>query len=179
MTTPIYAQRKLIALPFPPGVDAGFGNWLAGFTDGEGCFQISRKNDRAYCCRFTIELRSDDSAILYECQSRTGIGTIRSRTHSPNQYSPTRSPAKPQTCWTVARHQHVDVLVAIFKRYPLRAKKARDFEIWCRAVVEWKRIGRHRGGPGRWNGPIDQTAMAVLNSELQATRQWKEAPCPN
>lgn len=51
-----------------------FGNWLAGFTDGEGCFTVEAYRGRAsHSCSFTIALRVDDKSILDECQLRTGL----------------------------------------------------------------------------------------------------------
>lgn len=162
----VYVRRDSVELPFPEGVNDGFGHWLAGFVDGEGHFGILSKGAHAYACRFSVSLRSDDLAILEECQQRTGLGSIYRR--------PQRAGARPCAVWTVASHQHCDALAAVFRRYPLRSKKARDFEVWCRALEAWKVVGRHRGGPGRWNGPVDQSAMVALKRELEDIRAWKD-----
>lgn len=47
-------------------VPPSFGYWFAGFTDGEGCFQIHQKNapNPSWCCTFVIALRADDIDVL-------------------------------------------------------------------------------------------------------------------
>jgi hypothetical protein len=63
------------------------GEWLAGFTDGEGCFAIGR-NGRGYKCSFHIKLRADDLPLL-ECIRETLVfGRIQ---HVPRT-SETRHP---------------------------------------------------------------------------------------
>lgn len=57
-----------------------WGGWFAGFTDGEGCFTISKRNyenpPTNYLCRFTIRLRDDDKDILEEIHNQLEIGSI-------------------------------------------------------------------------------------------------------
>lgn len=151
----------------PEAVDDAFGNWLAGFADGEGHFAIRSKGPSAYTCAFGIQLRIDDLAILEECKERTGLGSIHTRSRKDPKI-------RPQSTWMVVSHYDCEVLAAIFTRNPLRAKKAQDFEVWKRALLQWRESGRHRGGPGRWNGPLDQSAMRALKEEIQAIRKWKD-----
>src|SRR4051812_25416446 len=59
----------------------GFGHWLAGFIDGEGCFRLhtlydSRYAYTYYACYFALDLRDDDTAVLEECVKRTGLGRV-------------------------------------------------------------------------------------------------------
>ena len=59
--------------PFPSEIDRhDFGNWLSGFCDGEACFVLQadiRHNGAACRASIRIELRDDDTEILYLIQS--------------------------------------------------------------------------------------------------------------
>jgi hypothetical protein len=115
-------------------LDPEFGHWLAGFADGEGSFQISKSGSGARYCKFVIALHADDAAILYETAARTGLGLVRIE-QSPAMKSP-------RAAWRVARKAHLEALIGIFEKYPLRAKKRTDFEIWKLAVAA-VRQGQH------------------------------------
>lgn len=107
-----------------------FGHWLAGFADGEGCFYVKRVTGRYLICAFTLALRLDDNAILDEIQSETGLGTIHITRRA-------KWGSNDQAVWNVRKKDDVLELVRIFERYPLRAKKARDFAIWREAAAVW------------------------------------------
>lgn len=112
-----------------PKLDAGLGYWLAGFADGEGCFTV-RKSGKGFICEFIIHLRADDAKILREVHAATEIGDIdgpRARVDGN----------APMVKWIVRRQADCAKLVQIFRAFPLRAKKARDFEVWASAVSEW------------------------------------------
>lgn len=113
-----------------------WGGFLAGFTAGEGSFCIAKYNhDNSrinYSCRFEISLRDDDRAILEEIQRRLGIGTIYDRPARIRNGHNTQ----PQTAFYVCAIDECAELVELFEKYPLRAKKKRDFEIWKQAVAE-------------------------------------------
>ena len=113
------------------------GHYLAGLTDGEGCFAIwktvrPRKRD-GWRCAFLIHLRRDDLPLLEALQAETGLGRInlgrRSKVGGDH----------PSVRWVVARKAECLQLVSIFEAYPLRSKKARDFEVWAEAVRAWSR----------------------------------------
>lgn len=98
--------------------------WFAGFTDGEGCFYFSvSRGLRACQPRFAIGLRADDAAILDELRTVFG-GSITSRAKHPH----------PVSQWSVANKADLAGLVEYFERFPLRAKKARAYEIWREGV---------------------------------------------
>lgn len=100
--------------------------WLSGFADGEACFVIAPRTDRGvgWTVRFQIGLRADDVLVLEQLQAAFG-GTWR--------FVPRRE-GNPQAMWTVAGKRELAGLVDYFDRFPLRAKKARDYAIWRRAV---------------------------------------------
>lgn len=141
-------------------LDDGFGHWLAGFTDGEGCFYI-RPVATAYSCEFVIGLRPDDRPILEEIAMRTGFGLIR------DHHGTGAKRDGSQSRWEVCRKADCASLVAIFDRFPLRAKKARDFAIWREAVAEHAKIKVRRRS--------DWTRVAELKALLQAQRKY-DAP---
>jgi hypothetical protein len=115
-------------------IDPEFGHWLAGFTDGEGCFTARRQGhtDRSWLCQFTIGLRQDDRPILETIQAELGVGTLRDR-------PPGKGPigGKPQTIWQTSSKEGCGIVRDVFRAYPLRSKKARDFHFWSLAVDLW------------------------------------------
>jgi hypothetical protein len=152
----------------PSALDPAFGNWLAGFIDGEGYFAIG-VNQGACFCSFRIDIRLDDRAILEEIRERTGLGTIRVRQPSPND-SKNRCL---QAVWQVHRADACLRLAHILDAHPLRAKKARDYAIWREAVFDWQTPRRY--GPGANN---DWTRMLELASALKAVRRFETAGLP-
>lgn len=136
-------------------MDAKFGHWLAGFTDGEGSFDINRNPHGSYACRFAISLRIDDLPILQEIQRATAIGKIV----FVEKYGTSAAQAR----WIVNNKTDCVALVEVFDCYPLRAKKARDFAIWREAVYVWRKAQRRRR--------FDWTAMIELQAALRATRR--------
>ena len=118
-------------------IDRDFGHWLAGFIAGEGCFYITRDSSRSvWRARFSMTLRSDDRSILEECQRRTNLGRLHNYFASSSGRQVTR--------WCIQSRDDCEKLVEILRRFPLRAKKASDFDIWRRAVVVQRavRVGR-------------------------------------
>lgn len=114
-------------------VDQAFGNWLAGFIDGEGCFFIAAtKRTRTdtsiyhtYRPIFSLAVRDDDTAVVLEAKERTGIG-------SHHFYVPTSG--KRVIRWMIQSHSDCLELRRLLTLYPLRAKKRNDFTVWSRAV---------------------------------------------
>lgn len=103
-----------------------FGHWFAGLTDGEGCFGLNRNNGRYMTTRFSIGLRADETPVLNYIQETLGFGQVYVARDLTG-----RSPAAQFSVSSIGGCQS---LVEIFHKYPLRAKKARDFEIWAEAV---------------------------------------------
>lgn len=110
-------------------IPKSFGHWLAGFVDGEGCFYAGWKRscgERAL--RFSLNIRKDDSAVLEKIISILKVGAIKSR--------PNRNGSNSQLVYEVRRLSDLrHVIVPLFENYPLRAKKANDFNIWKELVL--------------------------------------------
>lgn len=115
-----------------PPLSPEFGHYMAGLVDGEGCFHVHKKtvnNCETYDCQFSITLRADDRDILVEMQKQLGgIGTLATRD---------RSEANAQVRYCISSKAHCQILRAALTVFPLRAKKARDFEIWAHALDAW------------------------------------------
>jgi hypothetical protein len=103
--------------------------WFAGFTDGEGSFNINEKRVGTACYyrpMFTIGLRADDAAVLAELQREFG-GSLR--------FVKPRQKDKAKVHWDVAAKTDLAKLIGYFDAFPLRAKKANDYSIWRQAVL--------------------------------------------
>lgn len=133
-----------------------FGHWFAGFADGEGCFRIKSTNKGTYHCRFSIGLRADDAPILHEVRDWLGFGIL---VHSGKD-----NIKQEQWRLEINSKRGCQRLVEVFDRYPLRAKKARDYEIWRRAVAVWGRV--ENGKRHDWG------ELAELALELREARSF-------
>ena len=108
--------------------------YLVGFTEGEGCFAIiitkhkTKKTKKdAYLC-FEIELRADDRPILELIQKRLNCGRIVALNYQ-------RYGWKPHVKFVVKKQQDIFFkVIPFFKQFPLKGKKAKDFELFCQAA---------------------------------------------
>lgn len=126
--------------PFPDHINRDmFGQWLSGFTDGEGCFRLfyyffkgKHGTRQIPAAMFSIRLRADDHDALALIQSYFQCGGLQYNNKSYEDY-PKR---KPQWTFVIYRTQQLaNVVVPHFDRYPLFAKKARDFAIFKEGVT--------------------------------------------
>jgi hypothetical protein len=136
-----------------PDIAPSFGHWIAGLTDGEGCFflSIDKRHTRL---RFMISLRMDDRPLLEMVQKTLGFGAVYDsrRIHStiPN--------GKPKSTFTCSTARECAAIVELFRRFPLQSKKARDFAIWAEANKL-----HSTGGDGR-------AKLAELATAIRTTR---------
>jgi len=119
-----------IALGLDLFIPDDFGFWFAGFVDGEGCFwayAIDRPEYKTHWLGLEIKLRADDADVLRLIHTTLKVGSITRRNY--------KAPDKPQVRYRVNKIRDLQsVIVPLFEQYPLRSKKARDFEIWKAAV---------------------------------------------
>jgi hypothetical protein len=148
------------------GLDDGFGDWFAGFVDGEGSFNITpASSKRGYPCMttvFGIHLREDDAPILYTIHERLKLGRVN---HGVNKRA---NNAKPIAYWNVQALDACWQLCLILDRYPLRAKKAGDFRIWREAVEV------RRSWPFRVPAERDWSRIYRLQYELLEWRKYQD-----
>ena len=111
------------------------GHYLAGFSDGEGSFNVSFRPREDYKAPWKISLcfniSQKDKVILALFKRYLGCGTLRSRPDDVWYYEVNNFSA----IW--------DNVIPFFKRYKfLSAKKKRDFSKFCQ-IVEMIRDGEH------------------------------------
>jgi hypothetical protein len=157
----MYESRRAI-----PGLDPAVGAWISGFVAGEGCFHITRTSNTGggFNCGFTIKLRSDDRLVLERVQEIFGgRGSI---TTLPRESS-TRHP---QAVYRIGAKRDCLFLVDVFDEYPLwPAKKARDFEVWRKAVIFLQGVG---------GGKTDWTEMDGYFHAIRAAREFSMGANP-
>ena len=131
----------------PSGADnqqerPGVAEWIAGFTDGEGCFSISVVKNEG--CRlgwqvqheFAITQSASSMAALEAVRSHLGCGHIIVSHRSDNH-------REPLARYSVKRRRDVVyVIIPFFEAHPLMTAKRNDYELFCEAM-EIVTAGRH------------------------------------
>jgi hypothetical protein len=97
--------------------------WLSGFTDAEGCFNVSITANTRYALGHVIKMRylldQKDSLILNKICELFGFGKVGPRSGTENVYR-----------YTVTGFKALNDVIAYFNLFPLRTKKALSFEKW-------------------------------------------------
>jgi hypothetical protein len=164
--------------PFPAERNRyDFGHWLAGFTDGEGCFrlrgELRKSGYKQYqlLAQFCISLRTDDSPVLKLIQSYFGCGVLYVDPRSYHKHE-----AHPKSTFRITTTKDlVEKVIPHFKKFTLNAKKSRDFVIWEQGVLllyeVMKRPNRsYHGRLQKWT----KEELATFQSLIQALRQQRE-----
>ena len=141
--------------PFPADIDRNaFGHWFSGLTDGEGCFYAKTVGIHSPEVGYVLALRADDRPAIELIQSFFQCGTVRLYDNAR------RGNRKPTAKFLVARAKHLrDIIVPHFERFPLRAKKSRDFVVWKEIVAlfcdvvsrPWRSRGSRDGFFSKWS----------------------------
>ncbi len=118
-----------------------FGNWLSGFTDGEGYFgsnyrhiksKISNKSIYKFDAAFQIQLRDDDKDIIKRIKDHLNCGKI----YYYREYK-YKSISKPAVRFEVHNYTELhNIIIPFFERYQLRSKKRYVFDYWKLFVDE-------------------------------------------
>jgi hypothetical protein len=154
-----------------------FGHWLAGFTAGEGSFNLN-VGAHQVSSQFTIKVRADDQPILEAVRQRWGgIGSLT--------VQPARGNSAPMAVYQVVGVRDLPVVLEHFENYPLRTCKARDFAHWSAAVKHhasvharpFRRLGYCKGVAPKWTAD-DLSAYRWHVSGLHAGRVFQE-PSPD
>ena len=91
-------------------------NWIAGFTDAEGCFYSeinnskTTKSGKAVGLGFKIGLHARDNSVLIKLQKQLGCGNIREET---------------KVCTYIVRNLNdiLTIIIPIFNKYGLQGSK--------------------------------------------------------
>ena len=115
-------------------IPSDLGNWVAGFVDGEGSFNVPIRRERDRGLPWRVGLSFNVSQVGPEApellRSVFGAGTVRGRGDGVYYFE-------------VTRPDLLEVRVfPFFERYPLRSPKSRDLEIF-RAITRLVQQGRH------------------------------------
>ena len=98
--------------------------WLSGFTDAEGCFNVSITANTRYALGYVIKMRylldQKDSVILNKIRELFGSGKVTLRSGTDEFYRYTATGFKP-----------LNGVISYFKLFPLYTKKAISIEKWC------------------------------------------------
>jgi len=115
------------------------GDYVAGFIDGEGCFFLTYRKETKYTrpgnptyyrwsAIFAMTLREDDVKILKQIRDTWECGNVYFLNTKDNRLGK-------QAYFGV---QNIDdaynKVLPFFKKFPLRAKKKYDFELWSKAL---------------------------------------------
>jgi len=150
---------------------ANLGNWVAGFVDGEGSFNVpirrlrdsSRLPFRASLSFNVSQIGPEEPRLL---QSVFGVGTVRGRGDGVYYFEVT----------TVSGL--VDRVFPFFERFPLRGSKRHDLEIF-REITTLIQLGRHLSPSGfeeilSLRAPMNRGGKRRRSDEvlIAAVRSW-------
>lgn len=97
--------------------------WLSGFTDAEGCFNVSITANIRYTLGYVIKMRylldQKDNLILNKICELFGFGKVTLRSGTDNVYR-----------YTATGFKSLNDVISYFKLFPLHTKKAISFEKW-------------------------------------------------
>jgi hypothetical protein len=118
------------------------GDWISGFTDGEGCFHATYQGRQKYInasVGFDITLRADDIEILESIKKYFNCGKIYQ--YDISKYRGAEPNTKPIARFSIRSFADCyHVIIPHFVKFPLKSKKSKDFEIW-KEIIE---LGYHR-----------------------------------
>jgi len=127
-------QERPSLLDWTDRVSSGLGNWVAGFVDGEGSFNvpIRREHDRGMPWRIGLSFNVSQigPAAPQLLRSVFGVGTVRGRSDGVFYFEVTTAPALQERVFP------------FFEQYPLRTPKAGDLAVF-RQITSLVRAGRH------------------------------------
>lgn len=148
-----------------------FGYWFSGLADGEGSFGMSLGSRPKFipACSFSLSLRDDDIRVLKWVRDQLGFGHLYARNRRERNSQGYIS--HPRADFFIHNKSETALLVALFRKFPLHSKKARDFEIWSQAVEIWNR----RNWNGRWTTEKQAVAeeMQALMHKLRTGRRYQ------
>ena len=143
-----------------------FGYWFSGFADGEACFNIQRQTPSAYGLTFTICVRADDTDILETIMATLNMGRISKNIQTFKREGNQKIETSRISYFVISKRQDLQRLVECFERFPLRARKKQDFDIWKLAVEEYQKR--------KYNPAILEYYMEQLKTNRKYTNSKRE-----
>ena len=120
-------------------IPCDLGNWVAGFVDGEGSFNVPIRRERDRGLPWRVSLSFNVSQIGRELPEllRTvfGVGTVRDRGDGVHYFEVTRP------------RELFERVFPFFEQFPLRSPKEGDLAIF-RKITELVLSGRHLSTEG-------------------------------
>ena len=109
--------------------------YISGLVEGEGCFCIGiskhKTKSLGFDARlmFEIEMIIDDKPLLEALQQSLKCGQIY-------QLNYERYSWRPHVKFAVKKFEDIQrQIIPFFKKYQLRGKKKRDFDLFCQALI--------------------------------------------
>jgi len=99
--------------PHPKDDLNNFYEWFTGLTDGEGSFNISRRNTQNFAFSYEITMHRDEDDMLNFIQKTLGIGKVFLSGNTVK--------------FCVTRREDITIIIDIFKKYPLQSTKNLNF----------------------------------------------------
>jgi len=120
-------------------IPCDLGNWVAGFVDGEGSFNVPIRRERDRGLPWRVSLSFNVSQIGWELpellRSVFGVGTVRDRGDGVHYFEVTRP------------RELFERVFPFFERFQLRSPKEGDLAIF-REITELVLSGRHLSTEG-------------------------------
>lgn len=114
---------ETIKLKYTPVLITLQDAWLSGFTDAEGCFNVSITANSRYTLGHVIKMRyildQKDCVILNKVYELFGFGKVTLRSKTDNVYR-----------YTATGFKALNNVIEYFKLHPLQTKKASSFSKW-------------------------------------------------
>ena len=116
-----------------------FDPWyITGFVEGEGCFCVSISKHKTkrlgFDARlmFEIEMIIDDKPLLLGLQRYFDCGYVYTLNYQ-------RYGWRPHVKYAVKSQKEIfDKVIPFFRKFPLKGKKRKDFELFCQASEIFK-----------------------------------------
>lgn len=95
-----------------------FNEWLVGFTDGDGCFNIfiDKNNNNRISFTYKLSQSTYNKGILYKIKNKLNIGKIRGDNLGMTHYL------------VRDRESLINVIIPIFEKYPLLTSKYHSYK---------------------------------------------------
>lgn len=175
-------QERLLGISISTPASKELGYYLAGFTDGEGSFNISfrRRNDYRLPWKVSISfnISQKDESLPKLFQAVLGCGTLRWR--------------KDGVCYFEVTNLRdiINKVIPFFKEFRMRSKKQKDFEIF-QQIAYLMEAGEHLKFSGikrilKLRGPMnnggkrkytDEVILNAFNAQAESSEAIRQAPC--